>query len=166
MAAIETAATPNRHVLTLVRRALLEHEGIRSRIRRIEDAMASMHRCPEQAMAIGLRREAMSLLAETGVHANWEERTLVPALAEAGRDRGGPDVACTAWMLETNHTLAAELLDGFLNATKSVALSFDDVVWASAALPLRQACALMKEQVELEEALLFDPALYAEGDCE
>jgi iron-sulfur cluster repair protein YtfE (RIC family) len=134
-----------------------------SRIRRIEAALITMHRYPAQEMALGLRREAKQLLAETDVHATWEERTLVPALAEAGRNRGGPDVACTAWMLETNHALAAELLDGFLNATMSVALRFDDVVWASATLPLRQACALVKEQVELEEALLFDPALRDDG---
>ena len=46
MGAIEYGVAPDGHVFQLVRRALLEHESLLSRIRPIEAALVSMHRYP------------------------------------------------------------------------------------------------------------------------
>lgn len=143
-------------------RSLREHGALRERIQRIECAMELIRRGDGREWAVSIRRDATKLLAETDAHAAREERELVPALAEEARARGGWDVDCTAWMLETNRELAAELLTGFLAGTRELPLTFDAGVWASESLALLQACSLLKEQLELEEALLFAPAMAAE----
>ncbi|MCI3920704.1 hypothetical protein MO973_10720 [Paenibacillus sp. TRM 82003] len=139
-------------------RSRREHDLIRSRIRRIEAGLEAMRGTALPELAMTIRKEAQALLAESNFHQQWEDDDFVPALSEFIRLQNGPDIGTTAWMLETNHHLAVELINSFLQKTKALSLHFDAEAWGTHTRELHQACELCLEQMELEEALLFAPA--------
>lgn len=143
-------------------RSRREHELIRGRIRRIEAGLEAMRRSAVPEMAITIRKEAQALLAQSSFHRQWEDEDFLPALSEYVRLRSGQDLTVTAWMLQSNHGLAAELFQSFLQNTKALSLYFDPEPWETSTRALHQACELCLEQMELEEALLFAPAMTEE----